>query len=146
MRILAVLAILFFAVASAFAPSSRQLRTVSSRHTVQFGRKGLAASLRMINDPHGGKLVNTMVKGCDAKNELIRSCNFEVELDERQLCDVELLMQGGFSPLDGFMGEADYKSVRDEMKLSSGLIFGLPVVFDTDDERMKPGARVLLKY
>jgi sulfate adenylyltransferase len=100
----------------------------------------------MINEPHGGKLVNTMVKGCDAKNELIRSCNFEVELDERQLCDVELLMQGGFSPLDGFMGEADYKSVRDEMKLSSGLIFGLPVVFDTDDERMKPGARVLLKY
>jgi len=102
--------------------------------------------LQMINAPHGGQLINTMVKGCAAKNELISSCHFEVDLDERQLCDVELLMQGGFSPLSGYMDEADYKSVRDDMKLTSGLVFGLPVVFDTNDERVKPGARVLLKY
>lgn len=103
-------------------------------------------SLQMINEPHGGKLINTMVSGCDAKNELIASCHFEVDLDERQLCDVELLMQGGFSPLSGYMDETDYKSVRDEMKLTNGLIFGLPVVFDTNDERVQPGKRVLLKY
>jgi sulfate adenylyltransferase len=96
--------------------------------------------------PHGGKLVNSMLKGCDAKNAAIAQCDFEVELDERQLCDVELLMQGGFSPLSGFMEEAEYKSVVTDMKLSNGLIFGLPVIFDTNDDRVVPGAKVLLKY
>ena len=55
-------------------------------------------------------------------------------------------MQGGFSPLTGFMDEADYKSVVTDLKLSNGVIFGLPVVFDTDDSRVVPGAKVLLKY
>ena len=59
------------------------------------------------------------------KNQIISGCDFEVELDERQLCDVELLMQGGFSPLDGFMSEKDYMSVVNDLKLSNGLIFGL---------------------
>ena len=44
--------------------------------------------------PHGGKLVNTMIKDNQAKNDAMSACNFAVELDERQLCDVELLMQG----------------------------------------------------
>lgn len=96
--------------------------------------------------PHGGKLVNTMLTSEVEKNQIISACDFEVELDERQLCDVELLMQGGFSPLDGFMSEKDYTSVVNDLKLSNGLIFGLPVVFDTDDSRVVPGAKVLLKY
>jgi PUA-like domain len=75
--------------------------------------------------PHGGKLVNTMLKTEEAKNAAIAECQFELELDERQLCDVELLMQGGFSPLTGYMEEKDYRSVVDDLKLSSGLIFGL---------------------
>ena len=69
-----------------------------------------------------------------------------MELDERQLCDVELLMQGGFSPLTGYMNEADYKSVVDNMKLTNGVMFGLPVVYDTDDERVVPGAKVRYFY
>ena len=80
------------------------------------------------------------------KASAIKACDFSLELDERQLCDVELIMQGGFSPLTGFMNEADYKSVVNEMKLSNGLIFGIPVVFDTDDERVQPGKKVLLTY
>lgn len=52
----------------------------------------------------------------------------------------------GFSPLDGYMDEADYKSVVNDLKLSSGLIFGLPVVYDTSDPSIVPGKRVLLKY
>jgi sulfate adenylyltransferase len=75
--------------------------------------------------PHGGKLVNTMLTSETEKNQIISGCDFEVELDERQLCDVELLMQGGFSPLDGFMSEKDYMSVVNDLKLSNGLIFGL---------------------
>lgn len=52
----------------------------------------------------------------------------------------------GFSPLDGYMDEADYKSVVNDLKLTSGLIFGLPVVYDTSDPNIVPGKRVLLKY
>jgi sulfate adenylyltransferase len=103
-------------------------------------------SLNMISVPHGGKLVNTMVKSDQEKKNLIAACNFDLELDERQLCDVELLMQGGFSPLDGYMDEANYQSVVNDMKLTNGLIFGLPIVFDTNDSRVKPGAKILLKY
>lgn len=44
--------------------------------------------------PHGGHLINTMIKDNQMKNDAMTSCDFAVELDERQLCDVELLMQG----------------------------------------------------
>ena len=106
------------------------------------------SALQMASDaiPHGGKLINTMLKDESAKQAAIKACNFAVELDERQLCDVELIMQGGFSPLNGYMDEADYKSVVEDMKLSNGLIFGLPVVYDTNDERVVPGQKVLLTY
>jgi sulfate adenylyltransferase len=96
--------------------------------------------------PHGGQLVNTLLKDENAKKAAINSCDFELELDERQLCDVELLMQGGFSPLTGYMDEPDYLSVVNDMKLSNGLIFGLPVVYDTNNDRVVPGAKVLLSY
>jgi sulfate adenylyltransferase len=107
-----------------------------------------APALQMASDaiPHGGKLVNTMLKDEAAKQAAIKACSFSMELDERQLCDVELLMQGGFSPLTGFMDEADYKSVVEDLKLTNGLIFGLPVVYDTNDPRVVPGTKVLLTY
>lgn len=44
------------------------------------------------------------------------------------------------------MEETNYKSVVNDLKLSNGLIFGLPVVFDTNDVRVVPGAKVLLQY
>ena len=55
-----------------------------------------STSLQMASDavPHGGKLVNTMVTSKSDLEKAIKSCQYEVELDERQLCDVELLMQG----------------------------------------------------
>ena len=99
----------------------------------------------MLSEPHGGILVNTMVTGAD-KDSAINACEFTVELDERQLCDVELLMQGGFSPLTGFMNEADYSGIVENMKTADGTVFGLPIVFDTDDVRVQPGKKVLLEY
>lgn len=103
------------------------------------------SAMTMLNEPHGGTLVNTMVTGGD-KDAAIKACEFTVELDERQLCDVELLMQGGFSPLTGFMDEADYTGVVSDMKTATGVTFGLPIVFDTNDERVQPGKKVLLEY
>lgn len=103
-------------------------------------------NLQMVNTPHGGKLINTMVTDPHKQAELMSSCHMEVDLDERQICDVELLMQGGFSPLSGYMDEADYKSVVNDYRLANGILFGLPVVFDTDDVNVAPGKRLLLKY
>lgn len=53
--------------------------------------------------PHGGKLIDLMVQGEDAIAAAMKRTTEKVELSDRQLCDVELLMNGGFSPLTGFM-------------------------------------------
>jgi len=96
--------------------------------------------------PHGGKLTENIIKDDAKKAELAKACDFEVQLNERQLCDVELIMNGGLSPLTGFMDEKTYQNVVDNMRLpGSDLLFGLPIVFDTNDERMVPGKTVLLK-
>ena len=95
----------------------------------------------MLSEPHGGTLVNTMLTDAAAKEAEIKSCDYTVELDERQLCDVELLMQGGFSPMKGYMNEGDYTSIVNDMKLENGLIFALPVVYDTNDENVQVGKK-----
>lgn len=95
--------------------------------------------------PHGGTLVDLMVTTDAEKEKAIASATVELQATERQLCDVELLMNGGFSPLTGFMDEATYNHVVENMELPDGTVFGLPVVFDTDDESLQPGTTILLK-
>jgi ATP sulfurylase len=72
----------------------------------------------------------------------MRRVDGTIELNDRQLCDVELLMNGGFSPLDGFMNPDSYNSVVEKARLPNGLIFGLPVVMDVSGARddIKAGA------
>jgi sulfate adenylyltransferase len=95
--------------------------------------------------PHGGELVNLMLEGDEEKSAAIAKCTAELQLTPRQLCDVELICNGGFSPLTGFMDQEAYESVVEKMELPDGLIFGLPVVFDTDSEDLQSGMTVLLK-
>jgi len=95
--------------------------------------------------PHGGTLIDLVVKSDTEKEAAIAKATVELEASDRQLCDVELIMNGGFSPLTGFMDQASYNSVVDTMALPDGTIFGLPVVFDTDSEDLQPGTTVLLK-
>merc|ERR1712232_883798 len=82
------------------------------------------------------------------KNKLIAESTVTLELSERQACDVALITFGGFSPLDGFMNEADYNSVVDNMRLKSGVLFSLPVVLDVGSHVAENyiGKKVLLKY
>ena len=101
----------------------------------------LHSELFVKQQPHGGKLVDLMT---DDKDAAIAKATVTMEATPRQLCDVELIMNGGFSPIEGFMDEATYNSVVDNMELPDGTIFGLPVVFDTDDEDLQPGTTVLL--
>lgn len=95
--------------------------------------------------PHGGKLVNLMVPKDQVAAE-VASCTKKTELSDRNACDVELLSVGGFSPLEGFMNEAEYKHVVEHMRLTNGTLFGLPIVLDTDREDINVGDKVLLQY
>ena len=88
--------------------------------------------------PHGGSLVDLILKSDEEKEAAVAACTKELQLSPRQLCDVELIMNGGFSPLTGFMDQSTYESVVENVALPDGLIFGLPVVFDTDDEDLQP--------
>jgi sulfate adenylyltransferase len=96
--------------------------------------------------PYGGELKNLIIKDKKLKNDLISKVNYEFECSERNACDVELLMVGAFSPLEGFMDENNYKSVIKNNRDTDGLLFGLPIVFDSNNEEVKAGETILLTY
>ncbi|MFO8237935.1 MAG: sulfate adenylyltransferase, partial [Prochlorococcaceae cyanobacterium] len=95
--------------------------------------------------PHGGSLVDLMVPEAD-RESVKASAGRRIECSHRNACDVELLVVGGFSPLRGFMHQEDYDAVVAGHRTSSGLLFGLPIVFDSDDESIAIGDRLLLTY
>lgn len=144
---IAVAALSLIATASAFTTSAP--RAFTGVKSVGFASKAAVVAntaLEMAKqEPHGGELIDLMLKTDAEKEAAIAKCTAELQLTPRQLCDVELIVNGGFSPLTGFMDEATYKNVVDNMELPNGLIFGLPVVFDTDSEDLQPGMTVLLK-
>ncbi len=79
--------------------------------------------------PHGGTLVNRMVEGKDREIWLAKVQALPtIELDAFALSDVEMIAIGGFSPLEGFMNQADYEGVVKYMHLKSGLVWSIPVV------------------
>ncbi len=96
--------------------------------------------------PYGGELKNLIIKDKNLKNDLISKATYEFECSERNACDVELLMVGAFSPLEGFMDENNYNSVIKNNRNINGLLFGLPIVFDSNNEKVKAGETVLLTY
>jgi sulfate adenylyltransferase len=64
------------------------------------------------------------------------------DLTARQVCDLELLMNGGFNPLKGFLGQEDYASVVENMRLADGTLWPMPVTLDVSEEfaaRIEPG-------
>ena len=96
--------------------------------------------------PYGGELKNLIIKDKNLKNDLISKATYEFECSERNACDVELLMVGAFSPLEGFMDENNYNSVIKNNRNTRGLLFGLPIVFDSNNEKVKTGETILLTY
>jgi sulfate adenylyltransferase len=88
--------------------------------------------------PHGGVLVDLLVGSERAAQLKADSRDWtSIGLDPRQLCDLELLATGGFSPLRGFMGRADHESVCDQMRLADGTLWPIPVTLDVGDEVAK---------
>jgi sulfate adenylyltransferase len=83
--------------------------------------------------PYGGSLVDLLVPAetCDSLKAYASQLP-SVQLSERAVCDLELLSTGAFSPLDRFMGQADYRRVLEEMRLTSGHISPVPVTLPVD--------------
>lgn len=81
-----------------------------------------------LNPPYGGAL-RTLLVAPEERADLLAHANTlnSVQLSPRAACDLELLAVGGFSPLDRFMGAADYQRVLDEMRLADGTLFSIPV-------------------
>ncbi|MCH8957428.1 adenylyltransferase, partial [candidate division KSB1 bacterium] len=80
--------------------------------------KTAAANFELI-PPYGSTLVNLLVP--EEKKQEVKTYAGglpSIQLSDRQVCDFELLATGAFSPLDRFMGKADYQSVLDEMRLA----------------------------
>ncbi len=84
-----------------------------------------------LNMPYGGALTDLIVSNTDAQclKEIARDYQ-SWDLTERQLCDIELLLNGGFSPLTGFLGEDDYNGVVENMRLADGKLWPLPITLD----------------
>lgn len=85
--------------------------------------------------PYGGRLVNLLVPP-DNVAELSHYANGlpSIRLSDRSVCDLELLAVGAFSPLDRFMSQADHQSVLDDMRLTNGYVFPMPITLPIDDD------------
>ena len=95
--------------------------------------------------PYGGTLVDLMVPSAEHA-ALKASATKTLECSDRNACDVELLVVGGFSPLRGFMHQEDYNAVVYGHRTSAGHLFGLPIVMDTDRHDVVVGDKLLLTY
>ena len=102
------------------------------------------ASTSHLIPAHGGELVQ-LIASAERSAELKAHSRewLSWDLSGRQLCDVELLLSGGFSPLRGFMNRADHEGVCHNMRLSSGVIWPMPITLDVTEEfakKLQPGS------
>ncbi|MFC1583475.1 bifunctional sulfate adenylyltransferase/adenylylsulfate kinase [Candidatus Neomarinimicrobiota bacterium] len=102
-----------------------------------------------IIQPHGGDLVDLLVsedRAAELRTEGVHLPT--VTLNDRQICDLELLLNGGFSPLRGYLGREDYESVLSGMRLADGTLWPLPISLDVSEEfagSLNEGSRVILR-
>lgn len=84
---------------------------------------------------HGGELKNLYLSLEESEAAKESAKNIESwDLTHRQICDIELLLNGGFSPLEGFMTENDYDSVVENMRLVDGTLWPMPITLDVTAE------------
>jgi len=100
-------------------------------------------------EPHGGELKDLYLdtEAAEAEKQAAREYA-SWDLTERQLCDIELLLNGAFSPLDGFLNKADYDAVVSGMRLTSGVLWPVPITLDVTEEfaaDIKSGDKLALR-
>jgi len=98
----------------------------------------MAATAVVAQAPHGGRLCELIPDDQALVAELTQEAKMlkKLRLSQRQVCDLELLLNGGFSPLRGFLNKEDYDSVVDGMRLKSGLLWPMPVTLDVTAEKV----------
>jgi sulfate adenylyltransferase len=103
----------------------------------------LSNSKASLVEPYGGTLVDRVAKaGAALKLAADAATAPKIALSERSLCDVICIATGAYSPLEGFMGSADYGSVIDNMRLANGMVWPIPIVLPIEESlanRLKPG-------
>ncbi|GLB37616.1 putative catalyzes the first intracellular reaction of sulfate assimilation, forming adenosine-5'-phosphosulfate (APS) from inorganic sulfate and ATP [Lyophyllum shimeji] len=106
----------------------------------------------MANVPHGGVLQDLVARDEKISAELRQESHTlpDIVLTERQLCDLELITNGGFSPLEGFMNERDYTSVVETLRLADGVLFPMPITLDASRDTVERlsierGSRITLR-
>lgn len=83
--------------------------------------------------PHGGRLVNRMLRKSPNK-EYLDSLP-KIKIDKNKQMDVEQIAVGTFSPIEGFMGKKDFQGVLDNMRLANGIVWTIPIVLDISEEQ-----------
>ena len=102
-----------------------------------------------LNPPHGGTLVDLVVD--ESRGAELKAASRDWpswDLTPRQLCDLELILNGGFSPLCGFLGRRDYDSVLERMRLADDTLWPIPITLDVDEataKRLDRGSSVALR-
>jgi sulfate adenylyltransferase len=105
--------------------------------------------LNHLISPHGGELVDLIVD--EERKKVLKDLALHIPsivLSERQMCDLEMLMTGAFSPLKGFMTNPDYEAVLDRIQLQDGTIWPIPVCLDVSEVeagRLEAGQSVVLR-
>ncbi len=98
--------------------------------------------------PHGGVLRDLYLPTADAEALKRASASLpQWMLKQRQLCDLELLLNGGFSPLQGFLGRADYDRILADMRLADGTLWPIPITLDVSEAfaaSLPPNAKISL--
>jgi sulfate adenylyltransferase len=94
-------------------------------------------NIQVLISPYHGKLINLVVDR-EEHHDLAQRANQlpSLQLSPRSLCDLELLSVGAFSPLDRFMGKADYARVVEEMRLANGTLFPIPITLPVADAQL----------
>ncbi len=86
-------------------------------------------------EPHGGELKNLYLNNGAAETAKKSAGDYPSwDLTERQLCDIEMLLNGAFSPLEGFLNKDDYDAVIAGMRLTSGVLWPMPITLDVSEE------------
>jgi sulfate adenylyltransferase len=99
--------------------------------------------------PHGGLLKELYLSPEEAATEQAAARDYvSWDLTPRQMCDLELLLNGAFSPLEGFLGQADYDGVVENMRLADGTLWPMPITLDVSEafaEGLESGQSIALR-
>jgi sulfate adenylyltransferase len=100
-------------------------------------------------EPHGGELKELCLDASSAEAEKKKARDYvSWDLTERQVCDIELLLNGAFSPLEGFLTREEYDGVVKDMRLPSGVLWPMPITLDVTSEfaaTVKSGDTIALR-